>query len=93
MPKREVMFWMKKTNQNKYDCADIEKRVQAYLDDQLSKEESNKFEDHLSYCLPCDKKIEFEQKLKELIKHKAAEKDYPKNLAIELKKIIRERDS
>ena len=84
---------MKKTKQNKYDCADIEKRVQAYLDDQLSKEESNKFEEHLSYCLPCDKKIEFEQKLKELIRQKSAEKEYPKSLEIELKKIVRERDS
>ena len=84
---------MKKTKQNKYDCADIEKRVQAYLDDQLSKEESNEFEEHLSYCLPCDKKIEFEQKLKELIRQKSAEKEYPKSLEIELKKIVRERDS
>ena len=83
---------MKKAKQKKFDCDDIEKRVQAYLDDQLSKEEFNLFEDHLSYCLPCDKKIEFEQKLKVLIKLKAAEKEYPKNLELELKKIVRGSD-
>jgi anti-sigma factor (TIGR02949 family) len=79
---------MKKTEPKKYDCAKVEKLVQAYLDDHLSDEEILKIEDHLSYCLPCDKKVEFEIKLKELIKHKASEKDYPKNLEEELKKIV-----
>jgi anti-sigma factor (TIGR02949 family) len=82
---------MKKTDQEKYDCSEVEKRVQAYLDDHLSDEEILKIEDHLSYCLPCDKKVEFEQRLKELIKHKASEKGYPKGIEEELKKIIRSR--
>ena len=82
---------MKKTDAIKYDCAEVEKRVQAYLDDHLSDEEILKIEDHLSYCLPCDKKVEFEQRLKELIKHKASEKEYPKALEEELKKLIKDR--
>jgi anti-sigma factor (TIGR02949 family) len=82
---------MKKTKSKKYDCAEIEKRVQAYLDDHLSDEEMLKIEDHLSYCLPCDKKVNFEQRLKEIIKHKATEKDYPTALREELKRIIRNR--
>ena len=82
---------MKKTDQKKYDCAEVEKRVQAYLDNHLSDEELLMIDDHLSYCLPCDKKVEFEKRLKEIIKYKAAEKDYPKNLEDELKKIIRGR--
>lgn len=80
---------MKKTSKKKFDCADVEKKVQAFLDNQLSPEEFSLVEDHLSYCLPCDKKVEFEKKLKEIIKLKAAEKDYPKKLEKELKKIIR----
>jgi len=82
---------MKKTDPKKYDCAEVEKRVQAYLDDHISDEEILKIEDHLSYCLPCDKKVEFEKRLKELIKHKATEKDYPITLQDELKKIIQNR--
>jgi anti-sigma factor (TIGR02949 family) len=82
---------MKKTDPVKYDCAEVEKRVQAYLDDHLSDEEILKIEDHLSYCLPCDKKVEFEQRLKELIKHKAGEKGYPKAIEEQLKKIIQNR--
>ncbi len=93
MQKREAMYLMKKTEPKKYDCAEVEKRVQAYLDNYLSDEEILKIEDHLSYCLPCDKKVEFEIKLKELIKHKANEKEYPKTLEEELKKIIEDRHS
>ena len=80
---------MKKSDMEKFDCKDVEKNVQAYLDDRLSENEILLFEDHLSYCLPCDKKIEFEKKLKELIRHKASEKSYPEKLESELKKIIR----
>ena len=80
---------MKKADQQKYDCAEVEKRVQAYLDNQVSDEELLKIEDHLSYCLPCDKKVEFEQRLKEIIKYKATENKYPKALEEELKKIIK----
>ena len=80
---------MKKNNQDKFDCKDVEKHVQAYLDDKLSKSEMLLFEEHLSYCLPCDKKIEFEKKLKEFVKIKASEKSIPNKLESELKKIIR----
>ncbi len=80
---------MKKNDQDKFNCKDVEKNVQAYLDDKLSENEVLLLEDHLSYCLPCDKKIEFEKKLKELIKIKASEKSYPNKLESELKKIIR----
>jgi anti-sigma factor (TIGR02949 family) len=80
---------MKKTDKKKYDCNDIEKNVQAFLDNRLSVKEVLLFEDHLTYCLPCDKKIEFEKRLKEIIKLKASEKNYPAKLETELKKIIR----
>ena len=83
---------MKKTEKKNFDCADIEKMVQAFLDDKLSETEVALFEDHLNYCLPCDKKIEFEKKLKLIIKHKAAEKSYPKSIEQELKKIIQDKE-
>ena len=81
---------MKKTDKKKYNCKDIEKNVQAYLDNRLSEKEVLMLEDHLSYCLPCDKKIEFEKRLKEIIKLKAAEKDYPEKLELDLKRIIQD---
>jgi len=80
---------MMKTKENKkYDCKDIEKDVHKYLDDQLSNEEKCLFEEHLENCLPCDKKIEFEVKLKSILKIKIKEEKYPVELENELKKIL-----
>ena len=80
---------MKTTAENKkHNCDDIEKNVQKFLDDQLSETEKETFEQHLDNCLPCDKKIEFEIKLKSIMKIKSQEINYPKELEQELKKII-----
>jgi len=56
-----------------YNCADIEHLAQRYLDGQLDQYENKLFEEHLEYCLPCDKKIQFEIKLKEIVRIKARE--------------------
>ena len=80
---------MKKNEKEKINCKDVEKDVQAYLDNRLSEKEVLLLEEHLTYCLPCDKKVEFERKLKEFIKKKATENSYPDKLELELKKIIR----
>ena len=77
------------TGKKKYDCDDIENLVQAYIDGILSTKEVILFEEHLDYCLPCDKKVDFEKKLKEIIKEKAKEKIIPDKLTNELKKIIK----
>ena len=74
---------------SKYDCADIEQRVHAYIDDRLNAQERALFEEHLDYCLPCDKKMDFEKKLKLFIKLKASEKSYPEKLDQELKNIFK----
>jgi len=80
-------------NHNKYDCADIEKLVQRYIDGILSKEEKSLFEEHIEYCLPCDKKVEFEQKLKEIVHLKSREKDIPaEQIKSRLNRILHEKD-
>ena len=75
-------------NKQKYNCKDIEKFVQKFIDNQLSIDDTEKFKQHLDYCLPCDKKLEFEMKLKEIIKIKAKSHSSPENILIQLKKII-----
>jgi len=74
--------------QKKYNCKDVEKKVQAFLDGRLAKEQVLHIEEHLDYCLPCDKKIEFEKKLRNLVKSKARENSHPSKLDLELKRII-----
>jgi len=72
----------------KYDCADIERLAQKYIDGHLNKVEITLFEEHLEYCLPCDKKIEFELKLKEIVRIKAKEKFKKEELDSKFKDII-----
>lgn len=80
----------KPEHDNKHlDCAEIEKLVQRFLDDQLNEEENRMFEAHLEYCLPCDKKVEFEVKLKKMMKLKLKNKKTPDHLKEQLKNIIK----
>ena len=75
---------------DKYNCSEVKKKVQAYIDGQLTSEEAILFEDHLDYCLPCDKKVEFEKKFKSFLKIKAAKEPCPDSLKIELNKIVKD---
>jgi len=81
-----------KEKNKKYNCADIEKLAQQYLDNQLDAKKKKLFNEHLEYCLPCDKKIEFEQKLKEIIHKKLSHKDAVDNLKHNINKIITDLD-
>jgi len=54
-----------------YNCSDIEELAQKYIDGYLNENENKLFEQHLDYCLPCDKKIEFEKKLRDIVRIKA----------------------
>jgi len=79
-----------KQKSESFDCADIERLAQKYIDGKLNKDENRLFEAHLEYCLPCDKKIEFELKLKDIIKEKGKEKLLNSHLEERLHKILRD---
>ena len=64
-----------KEKHEKYNCTEIEKFAQQFLDNQLTEQEKALFNEHLEYCLPCDKKIEFEKKLKEIVQRKLSSKE------------------
>ena len=93
MQNPEDILRMTLNQKNKhFNCADIERLTQRYIDNYLSEEETKLFNEHLDYCLPCDKKIEFELKLKDIIRVKLKEvvpEDFIKirvnNLLAELK--------
>jgi len=80
-------------SKKKFNCQDVEKKVQAFLDGQLEKEQVLLIEEHLDYCLPCDKKIEFEKKLRFVIKSKVRENSHPKKLDLELKRLLNDKNS
>lgn len=79
------------TSHKKFNCSDVEKKVQAFLDGKLDEKQVLLFEEHLDYCLPCDKKIEFEKKLRTIIKSRGKESSHPTRLDLELKRLISER--
>lgn len=70
MLKKGDILPMTSHKKNKFDCAEIEKYVHQYLDGVLDTHDLVLFEEHLEYCLPCDKKIEFEKKLKDTVRLK-----------------------
>jgi len=72
----------------KYNCADVEKLAQQYLDNQLDDNQKILFNEHLEYCLPCDKKIEFEMKLKDIIKAKVRQEAPISKLKSRLSQIL-----
>jgi anti-sigma factor (TIGR02949 family) len=78
----------KPKSKTKFNCKDIEKKFQSYLDGEIDRHELLLLEQHLDYCLPCDKKIEFEKKLREIIKLKGKEQKPPEKIIKELEKII-----
>lgn len=71
-----------------FDCANIEKYAQLFIDGQLSEIDQKLFKEHLDYCLPCDKKIEFEQKLKDILRLRARESEIDVRLADRLKALF-----
>jgi len=84
----DILQMTLKQNHKKYNCADIEKLAQQYLDNQLDENKKKLFNEHLEYCLPCDKKIEFELKLKEIIQKKSSHKEVTDTIKSKLSKII-----
>ena len=71
-----------------FDCLDIERLSQKYIDGKLSSQENLLFEEHLDYCLPCDKKIQFELRLKKIILSKGKESLSREEVNKRLKNII-----
>jgi predicted anti-sigma-YlaC factor YlaD len=79
---------MTSINKKKYDCSDIDHLYQQYLDNELNEEQKKLFEEHLEYCLPCDKKISFEMKLREYIHSKAVNMKMKETPKFDLEKIL-----
>ncbi|WP_457565970.1 zf-HC2 domain-containing protein [Caldithrix abyssi] len=70
-----------------FECEDIEKYIQQYLDNMLDEEKKRLFEEHIEYCLPCDKKVEFEKKFKEVVRLKVKQ-ELPKEVVQQKIKFI-----
>lgn len=79
----------KSEHKDHFDCADVEKYVQQYLDNVLDEEKRRLFEEHIEYCLPCDKKVEFERKFKEIVRLKVKNLEPPEKINSKLKNLLK----
>ncbi len=75
-------------NPKKFNCAEIEQLAQKYVDNQLDEQQRKLFDEHLEYCLPCDKKIQFEFKLREMVRTHARDNYSPDFLHSKIKQIL-----
>jgi anti-sigma factor (TIGR02949 family) len=71
------------------DCSNVLKSLDAYLDGELSAEESRHFEDHVAACFPCYDRQEFRRVLRHVIRSKCAHADIPSGLVERIRGSIR----
>ena len=63
-----------------YSCEDVRRRVDSYVDGELSPEEARGVEEHLASCDRCAEFLEFERTLLDGLKERIRETDVPPGL-------------
>jgi anti-sigma factor (TIGR02949 family) len=63
------------------DCNEILRSLDAFLDGELSVEDSRHFEDHVAACFPCHQRQEFRRVLRQVVRIKLTRVDLPPGLA------------
>jgi anti-sigma factor (TIGR02949 family) len=72
-----------------YSCEEAIKRLNDYLDHELSPEERQDVVKHLTICKPCLERFHFEENLVVSLRQKVAERICPNGLRDRLSKIIK----
>jgi anti-sigma factor (TIGR02949 family) len=71
------------------DCTEILRSLDAFLDGELSVEDSRHFEDHVAACFPCHERHEFRRVLRQVVRIKLCQADLPAGLAERIRGAIR----
>ncbi|MDH5649305.1 MAG: zf-HC2 domain-containing protein [Gammaproteobacteria bacterium] len=77
---------MTKKDVKKIECEEAIRMLLEYLDNELDEHNHDSVEDHLHACRACYTRMEFESRLKNVVKEKAQEKA-PIDLRNRIKKI------
>lgn len=59
------------------DCAEVERRLQRYLDRELTPQQAQEVQMHLGRCENCRTRYRFEEKLRRLVRTSGAEPAAP----------------
>ena len=68
------------TSLNRYTCEEAFRRLDDYLDRELSPEETGLVSEHLEICAGCAREFNFEASLLKGVRHKLRQIDLPESL-------------
>ena len=74
--------------QKKIDCEEAIRKMLEYLDNELEHQDHESLEEHLNSCRSCFSRMEFEKRLKEMVKTVPKEK-VPDDLQERIRKITK----
>jgi anti-sigma factor (TIGR02949 family) len=74
--------------QKKIDCEEAIRKMLEYLDNELEHQDHESLEEHLHSCRSCFSRMEFEKRLKEMVKTVTREK-VPEDLQERIRKITK----
>lgn len=64
----------------RYECEDVLRRLDAYLDRELSPLEMQRMQEHLEHCVVCAREVRFEGRVLDELKAKLRRVDAPPGL-------------
>lgn len=76
---------------NRYTCEEAFRRLDDYLDRELSAEEMTLVREHLEICAGCAREFTFEQSLVSGVRRKLRQIDVPKDLQSRVLSLLREK--
>ncbi len=71
------------------DCSEVSRRVFLYVDGELDPASSLQVALHVEHCRACSSKVEFERRLREVIRRSCRSDAAPPDLRIRLRRMLR----
>ena len=71
------------------NCRQISQRLSLYVDRELDPASSIEVLRHLEQCRPCSSRVEFEHRLRELIRRSCGREAAPPHLRMRLRRLLR----
>lgn len=72
------------------DCNQVLVEIETYIDREVEVVRYEKIEAHLQLCPPCMQRVEFKQRLKQIIAAKCCTEAVPETLALRVRALIDE---
>ena len=72
----------------RYECEDVLRRLDAYLDRELSEKEMQLVHEHLESCVTCAREVGFEGRVLAELKGKVRRVEMPREVAERISKML-----